>query len=72
MAKTVPNSKFTEWKGLDRIQQVVHDMKCIWREMEILDAARELGLRTTQILDKTEHLIRQIGQGRERPRSASR
>ena len=34
MAKTVPRSKFTEWKGLDRIQQVVHDMKCIWREME--------------------------------------
>jgi len=34
MAKTVPDSKFTEWKGLDRIQHVVHDMKCIWREME--------------------------------------
>lgn len=34
MAKTVPETKFTEWKGLDRIQQVVHDMKCIWREME--------------------------------------
>ncbi len=34
MSKTVPKSKFTEWKGLDRIQLIVHEMKCIWREME--------------------------------------
>lgn len=33
MAKTVPESKFTEWEGLDRIQRVVHQMKCIWREL---------------------------------------
>ena len=33
MAKTVPPSKFMEWKGLDRIQTVVHEMKCIWREL---------------------------------------
>lgn len=34
MAKTVPETKFTEWKGLDRIQQVVHGMKCVWRELQ--------------------------------------
>lgn len=33
MAKTVPASKFTEWKGLDRIQTTVHEMKCVWREL---------------------------------------
>jgi hypothetical protein len=33
MAKTVPQSKLTEWKGLDRLTQVVHGMKCIWREI---------------------------------------
>lgn len=33
MAKTVPESKFTEWEGLDRIQRVVHQMKCVWREL---------------------------------------
>ena len=34
MARTVPESKFTEWEGLDRIQQTVHAMKCIWRELQ--------------------------------------
>lgn len=33
MAKTVLPSKFVEWKGLDRISQIVHEMKCIWREI---------------------------------------
>lgn len=33
MAKTILESKFMEWKGLDRISQIVHDMKCIWREI---------------------------------------
>jgi len=33
MPKTVPNSKFQELKGLDRIQVAVHDMKCLWREL---------------------------------------
>lgn len=33
MAKTVPPSKFQEWKGLDRITLVVHEMKCIFREI---------------------------------------
>lgn len=32
MAKTVPSSKFQEWKGLDRISLIVHEMKCIFRE----------------------------------------
>ena len=32
MAKTVPPSKFQEWKGLDRISLIVHEMKCIFRE----------------------------------------
>jgi HEAT repeat protein len=32
MAKNIPESKFTELKGLDRISQTVHDMDCIWRE----------------------------------------
>jgi hypothetical protein len=33
MSKTVLPSKFQEWKGLDRITQVVHEMKCIFREI---------------------------------------
>lgn len=33
MSKTVQASKLTEWKGLDRISVVVHDMGNIWREM---------------------------------------
>lgn len=33
MAKTVSESKFSEWKGLDRISITVHEMKCIWREI---------------------------------------
>ena len=33
MSKTVLPSKFQEWKGLDRISQVVHEMKCIFREI---------------------------------------
>lgn len=33
MGKTVQPSKFQEWKGLDRISLVVHDMKCIFREI---------------------------------------
>jgi hypothetical protein len=33
MSKTVSPSKFVEWKGLDRISLIVHEMKCIWREI---------------------------------------
>lgn len=33
MGKTVLPSKRTEWKGLDRIAEIVHGMNCIWREM---------------------------------------
>ena len=33
MSKTVLLSKIREWKGLDRISQVVHEMKCIFREI---------------------------------------
>jgi hypothetical protein len=33
MAKTVQDSKFTEWKGLDRISATVHGMKHVWREI---------------------------------------
>lgn len=33
MSKTVPNSKFQELMGLDRIQIAVHEMKCLWREL---------------------------------------
>jgi len=33
MSKTVLPSKRTEWKGLDRISEIVHGMSCIWREM---------------------------------------
>lgn len=33
MAKTVPDSKFQEWEGLDRIQTLVHKMRCIYREL---------------------------------------
>ena len=31
MGKTVPETKRTEWKGIDRITDVVHQMGCIWR-----------------------------------------
>jgi hypothetical protein len=34
MPKTVPASKFQEWKGLDRISLIVHEeMKCIFRKL---------------------------------------
>ncbi|MBN1888794.1 MAG: DUF4365 domain-containing protein [Thermoflexales bacterium] len=33
MPKTVPDSKFQEWKGLDQISPIVHEMKCIFREI---------------------------------------
>lgn len=33
MTKTVLASKFQEWKGLDRISLIVHEMKCIFREI---------------------------------------
>lgn len=33
MPKTVRDSKFQEWKGLDRISLIVHEMKCIFREI---------------------------------------
>src|SRR3954447_9197328 len=33
MSKTVQSSKLTEWKGLDRISVIVHEMGNIWREM---------------------------------------
>lgn len=33
MPKTVSKSKFSEWKGLDRITIIAHEMKCIWREL---------------------------------------
>lgn len=33
MPKTVPESKFQEWAGLDRIGLVVHQMRCIYREI---------------------------------------
>jgi len=33
MPKIVPNSKFQELKGLDRIQVAVHEMHCLWREL---------------------------------------
>lgn len=33
MPKTVPESKFQEWVGLDRISSTVHAMKCIFREI---------------------------------------
>ncbi len=32
MAKKVSPTKFTEWKGLDRINDIVHSMNCIFRE----------------------------------------
>ena len=32
--KIVPKSKQSEWRGLDRIGQIVHQIKCIWREQE--------------------------------------
>lgn len=34
MAKTVSPSKFQEWAGLDRIQQVTHSMNCVYRELQ--------------------------------------
>jgi Domain of unknown function (DUF4365) len=33
MEKTVASSKFSEWKGIDRITAAVHDMHCIFREI---------------------------------------
>ena len=32
--KIVAKSKLSEWRGLDRINLIVHGMKCIWREQE--------------------------------------
>lgn len=33
MGKTITRSKFSEWKGLDRISATVHAMHCIYREI---------------------------------------
>ena len=33
MGKTVASSKFSEWKGIDRITAAVHEMHCIFREI---------------------------------------
>ena len=33
MPKTVLESKFQEWRGIDRITAVVHEMNCIFREI---------------------------------------
>lgn len=33
MPKTVQAAKFQEWKGLDRISSIIHEMKCIFREI---------------------------------------
>ncbi len=33
MGKTVTSSKFSEWKGLDRIGPIVHSMPSIFREI---------------------------------------
>ena len=33
MGKTVASSKLSEWKGIDRITEAVHDMNCIFREI---------------------------------------
>ncbi len=33
MGKTVTISKFSEWRGLDRISSMVHAMRCIYREI---------------------------------------
>jgi Domain of unknown function (DUF4365) len=32
MSKNVPKTKIIEWKGLDRITEIVHRMNCIFRE----------------------------------------
>lgn len=37
MTKTVLESKFVELKGLDRISSMVHEMKCLWREINKSD-----------------------------------
>lgn len=37
MTKTVLESKFTELQGLDRISPTVHEMKCLWREINKSD-----------------------------------
>lgn len=34
MPKTVSPSKIQEWKGLDNIQRIVHEMSCIYRELQ--------------------------------------
>ncbi len=33
MGKTVSPTKFMEWKGLDRISAIVHEMQCFFREI---------------------------------------
>jgi hypothetical protein len=33
MGKTIASSKFSEWKGLDRISTIVHELHCIYREI---------------------------------------
>ncbi len=37
MTKIVPESKFTELATLDRISPIVHEMKCLWREINKSD-----------------------------------
>ncbi len=42
--KTIPKSKVPEWSRLDRIENVVHGMTCIWREQEKDDIGIDGGI----------------------------
>jgi len=62
MPKTVPASKFQEWKGLDRIGLIVHEMKCIFREITKDDFGLDDGLKVLHPYWLCDALIKSIAE----------
>src|SRR5215475_3399730 len=55
--KIVSATKVAEWRGLDRINAVVHGMKCIWREQEKDDIGVDGEIELCRSRDDGEGLV---------------
>src|SRR5262249_26429854 len=55
--KIVSSTKVAEWRGLDRINAVVHGMKCIWREQEKDDIGVDGEIELCRSRDDGEGLV---------------
>lgn len=55
--KIVPRSKISEWKGLDRISAMIHEMRCIWREQQKDDIGIDGEVELCQPRDDGEGMV---------------